>query len=356
MRTKLTLVFVAFASVVSAQSTEEVILDFGRNPVQVRKLAQVVVEQNGYVVDKPSLQTIDAACNWQNKVDVNNLQQALRTILTPCGNVATMNDWKVIIRKTSQSPNRAVRSGSVVRATATIPPPEPEDEPDEPEVIPLPRSSQPASTTPPNPHIWSAEDLAKYGPLAPGMDPEDYRVEQQVMQANFSPAVLARHNAENAARQQFGYHNSRFSAGSGSYENYQYGYDPTYAHRAIQREIDASTWGGIEFRKVSKKFQKNVELWGCGERIIQAGEANNKFWDEVVSVPVHCKPLTYRYSDAEGRDWEVEIKEMIPPFRIQASKKITLDDNFFDRARVIRQMRRYVDVEQRDGTFRRHPR
>jgi len=123
----------------------------------------------------------------------------------------------------------------------------------------------------------------------------------------------------------------------------------------LQRAIDRDKWGALKFKKGDELVMENIEVYGCGKRIIQADEANN-IWDHVALVPVGCSPLTFRYTDGLGKDWEVEIDEMIVPLRLQRSKNITLDENFFAKARERTMRISYDFVEQPDGSFKKVPR
>jgi len=133
-----------------------------------------------------------------------------------------------------------------------------------------------------------------------------------------------------------------------------YNYGGLYQHQLIQREIDRDAWGALKFKKGKEAFVENVEIWGCNQRLAQADEANN-LWDHKVLVPVNCRPLTFRYSDGK-QDWEVTIDEMIVPLRLQSTKNITLDQKFFQRARIRTSHQLYDLVEQADGSFKRLPR
>lgn len=144
-----------------------------------------------------------------------------------------------------------------------------------------------------------------------------------------------------------GYYEPGYGSSQGYGEYYNYGL--LYEHNMVQREIDRSTWGAIKFKKGRENFMQNVELWGCGQMIAQADEGNN-FWDSKILVPTGCRPLMFRYSDGE-RDWEVEIDVMIVPLRMQSAKNITLDQNFFRRARSVKVRLQYGLQERPDGGF-----
>jgi hypothetical protein len=122
----------------------------------------------------------------------------------------------------------------------------------------------------------------------------------------------------------------------------------------VQGMIDRDTWGALKFKKGREGLMQNIEVWGCGKRVAQADEGNN-IWDHKILVPVNCTPLNFRYSDGKD-DWEVEINEMIVPLRLQSAKNITIDREFFNRARKLTVYQKYTMVEQPDGSFKRTPR
>lgn len=144
-----------------------------------------------------------------------------------------------------------------------------------------------------------------------------------------------------------------------AYGNLHYGgyaRDGFLNYALLQQNIDdLNNWGALKFKKGRERYMANIEVWGCGQRLAQADEANN-VWDHKVLVPVRCSPLTFRYTDGTGSDWEVEINEMIIPLRMQESKNITLDQAFFNRARVVKEYRQYSFIEQPNGDFKRMPR
>jgi hypothetical protein len=188
----------------------------------------------------------------------------------------------------------------------------------------------------------AVEDLLERYPQAHNSDGTIGSAKQSML---LRREIDARYRPQRTVDIEVGYSRPTNYRFSGGWRNYD-----LYGHMMVQNIMDLDTWGALRFKKGRESVMENIEVWGCGKRLASADEGNN-IWDDRVFVPVNCSPLTFRYADGQGRDWEVEIAEQIVPLRILDSKKITLDARFFDRARVLTQRQRYLMTEQPDGSM-----
>lgn len=306
MRKNLALTLVlTLALCVQAFTQERAILDVTDKPTQLRDLVKKVVEGSGYTVE--GLENIPETETWKGRLVVQNLKQALETILTPSGHLASMDNWVVRInRKTAAAQSGALYSRS-------------------------------------DPDVWTAEDQARYGSVPRDTDARSYRISQQTMRGMYGDAYMDQHMVAERTRQMYPsyvppqpIYGGSYGSGGGYY-NSNYGYDPYgYGAQAMARTLQvqgAATTGWLKlYAQGDTDFVKYlVVLRRVGSTYVPAcagGKAFRIFHDPC-EVPVGLH--TYRFEvrkDGKSQFYEEDI-EMFSKYNHEHPFQYTISSETF---------------------------